>query len=60
MIAIAALADTSPHQLTIHPLTHQVRWSHETINPALETFIKRLIEPHPNRRYPSATEALNN
>lgn len=58
MVAIAALMDISPQKLTIHPRTKKVQWSNETINPALETFIKRLIEPNPKNRYPTATEAL--
>lgn len=59
MVAIAALSDIPTHTLAIHPLTYQVQWTDETISPALETFIKRLIEPNPNKRYPTATEALN-
>lgn len=58
MVAIAALTDISPQQLPVHPLTQKVQWSNETISPSLETFIKRLIEPKPNNRYPTATEAL--
>ncbi|MEM7066322.1 MAG: D-alanyl-D-alanine carboxypeptidase family protein [Cyanobacteria bacterium P01_B01_bin.77] len=58
MVAIAALMDISPQQLTFHPLTRKVQWSNETISPSLETFIKQLIEPNPKNRYPTATEAL--
>ena len=59
MVAIAALSDNHPQTLPIHPLTHQVKWSNENISPALETYIKRLIEPNPKRRYRTAGEALN-
>ncbi len=58
MVAIAALTESPPHKLKIHPLTQQVQWSDKTISPALETFIKRLIELNPNKRYPTALEAL--
>lgn len=58
MVAIAALTNIPPQQLTFHPLTQKVQWSNETISPSLETFIKRLVEPNPNNRYPTATEAL--
>ncbi|MEM9267166.1 MAG: D-alanyl-D-alanine carboxypeptidase family protein [Cyanobacteria bacterium P01_F01_bin.13] len=58
MVAIAALMDISPRRLDIHPLTHAVKWSNKTINPALETFIQRIIEPNPKNRYPTAREAL--
>ncbi len=58
MLAIAALTDIHPRQLTIHPLTHQVQWSNDNINPALRTFIKRLVEPNPKHRYLTAVEAL--
>ncbi|MBX2864277.1 MAG: D-alanyl-D-alanine carboxypeptidase family protein [Leptolyngbyaceae cyanobacterium MAG.088] len=58
MLAIAALSDIHPRQLESHPLTHQVQWSNEAISPALETFIKRLVEPNPKNRYPTAFEAL--
>lgn len=58
MVAVAALTEIHPRQLKIHPLTHQVQWSNEAINPALETFIKRLIAPRPSHRYLTAVEAL--
>ncbi|MBE9068901.1 D-alanyl-D-alanine carboxypeptidase family protein [Leptolyngbya cf. ectocarpi LEGE 11479] len=58
MVAISALMDMSPQQLPLHPLTQKVQWSNETISPSLETFIKRLIEPKSNNRYPTATDAL--
>lgn len=58
MVAIAALSNSHPRQLDIHPLTHEVQWSNKTISPALETFIKRLIEPNPKNRYPTAIDAL--
>ncbi|ESA37219.1 serine threonine protein kinase [Leptolyngbya sp. Heron Island J] len=58
MVAIAALTESPPHKLTIHPLTRQVQWSKKKISPALTTFIKRLIEPNPNKRYTTAREAL--
>lgn len=58
MVAIAALADIPIRKLTIHPLTQQVQWSDSSISPALETFIKRLIEPNPKKRYPTAVEAI--
>ena len=58
MIAIAALSETHPRTLAIHPLTHRVQWSNENISPALATYIKRLIEPNPKHRYRTAGEAL--
>ncbi|MEO0432801.1 MAG: D-alanyl-D-alanine carboxypeptidase family protein [Cyanobacteria bacterium J06656_5] len=58
MVAIAALMDVPPQRLDINPLTQKVQWSDPTISPALETFIKRLIAPNPNHRYPTATDAL--
>lgn len=58
MVAIAALMDIPPQRLTIHSRTQHVQWSNGHINPALERFIKRLIEPNPKNRYPTATEAL--
>ena len=58
MIAIAALEDVSPQRLSVHPITKQVQWSNETISPALETFIKRLTDPNPKNRFPTATDAL--
>ena len=58
MVAVAALTEKPPHTLKIHPLTHRVQWSNKTISPALETFIKKLIEPNPNNRYPTAIDAL--
>ncbi|MEA5465441.1 protein kinase domain-containing protein [Leptothoe sp. PORK10 BA2] len=58
MVAIAVLMDVPPQRLPVHPLTQQVQWSNGNISPSLETFIKRLIEPNPNNRYPNAREAL--
>ena len=58
MVAIAALMDTPPQSLDVHPFTQNVQWSNQTISPPLETFIKRLIAPNPNHRYPTATDAL--
>lgn len=58
MVAISALMEVSPERLAIHPFTQQVQWSNKHISPSLETFIKRLIEPNPNNRYTTATEAL--
>lgn len=58
MVAIAALMDVSPQRLTVHPLTQQVQWSNGSISPSLEHYIKRLIEPNPDNRYPTAIEAL--
>ncbi|MEM6255198.1 MAG: D-alanyl-D-alanine carboxypeptidase family protein [Cyanobacteria bacterium P01_D01_bin.156] len=58
MVAIAALTDLHPKQLPINPLTQQVRWSDKTINPALERFIKHLIDPNPKKRFPTAADAV--
>ncbi|MEM7797166.1 MAG: D-alanyl-D-alanine carboxypeptidase family protein [Cyanobacteria bacterium P01_C01_bin.118] len=58
MVAISALMDIPPQRLSIHPRTQQVQWSNGQINPALERFIKRLIDPNPKKRYPTAKEAL--
>ncbi|MEM1254335.1 MAG: D-alanyl-D-alanine carboxypeptidase family protein [Cyanobacteria bacterium P01_H01_bin.21] len=58
MLAIAALEDISPQQLSIHPITKRVQWSNDRISPALATFLKRLIEPSPKQRFQTAADAL--
>ncbi|MEM9805197.1 MAG: D-alanyl-D-alanine carboxypeptidase family protein [Cyanobacteria bacterium P01_D01_bin.56] len=58
MVAIAALTTMHPKYLAINPLTKQIQWSDKTISPALERFIKQLIEPNPKKRFLTARDAL--
>ncbi|MBT9314103.1 protein kinase domain-containing protein [Leptothoe spongobia] len=58
MVAIAALMDMSPQRLASQPLPQNMKWSSANLSPPLETFIKRLINPNPDKRYPTATEAF--